>query len=243
MPISFLAPIFLAGLLALAVPILIHLTDRERRDVVRFPSLMFVRQIPHKTVRRQRIRHWLVFLMRAVAIALLAFAFARPLLEGSTAGAAGGGAARHVVILLDRSLSMGYGDRWGRAVSAARDVIAGLSEDDRGALVAFADEAQLLTAPDADGVALRAALDGLAPSDGATRFGPAVQVAGQILEASGRQRREVVLISDFQRTGWNADEIVRLWLSTPFEGGRHQRRIDLIGEIERSGSLGAPGVA
>ena len=32
-----------------------------------------------------------------------------------------------------------------------------------------------------------------------------------------------------------ADEIVRLWLSTPFEGGRHQRRVDQIMEIEKNG--------
>jgi ribose 5-phosphate isomerase B len=30
-----------------------------------------------------------------------------------------------------------------------------------------------------------------------------------------------------------ADEILALWLETAFEGGRHQRRIDLIGEAER----------
>ena len=32
-----------------------------------------------------------------------------------------------------------------------------------------------------------------------------------------------------------ADEIVALWLSTPFEGGRHQRRVDQIMEIEKNG--------
>ena len=30
-----------------------------------------------------------------------------------------------------------------------------------------------------------------------------------------------------------ADEIVTLWLDTPFEGGRHQRRVDQIAEIEK----------
>jgi ribose 5-phosphate isomerase B len=30
-----------------------------------------------------------------------------------------------------------------------------------------------------------------------------------------------------------ADEIVALWLNTAFEGGRHQRRLDQIAEIER----------
>jgi ribose 5-phosphate isomerase B len=32
-----------------------------------------------------------------------------------------------------------------------------------------------------------------------------------------------------------ADEILELWLDTPFEGGRHQRRVDLISELERTG--------
>jgi ribose 5-phosphate isomerase B len=31
-----------------------------------------------------------------------------------------------------------------------------------------------------------------------------------------------------------ADEIVSLWLATPFEGGRHERRLEQIAEIERS---------
>ena len=30
-----------------------------------------------------------------------------------------------------------------------------------------------------------------------------------------------------------ADEIVTLWLATPFEGGRHQRRIDQIAALEK----------
>jgi ribose 5-phosphate isomerase B len=36
-----------------------------------------------------------------------------------------------------------------------------------------------------------------------------------------------------------AEEIVALWLATPFAGGRHQRRIDLIAEIERTARAGA----
>jgi ribose 5-phosphate isomerase B len=32
-----------------------------------------------------------------------------------------------------------------------------------------------------------------------------------------------------------ADEILELWLTTPFDGGRHQRRVDQIAELERTG--------
>ena len=34
-----------------------------------------------------------------------------------------------------------------------------------------------------------------------------------------------------------ADEILELWLATPFEGGRHQRRVDQITELERTGGF------
>ena len=69
---SFLTPLFLAGLGAIAIPVLIHLIQREKKRVVEFPSLMFVRRIPYQSVRRRRIRHWALLLMRAAAIALMA---------------------------------------------------------------------------------------------------------------------------------------------------------------------------
>jgi hypothetical protein len=63
---SFLTPLFLLGLAALAVPVLIHLTQRERKSVVEFPSLMFLRKIPYESVQRRRIRDWLLLAMRLV---------------------------------------------------------------------------------------------------------------------------------------------------------------------------------
>src|SRR5438067_4582046 len=108
----FLTPAFLLGLGALAVPVLVHLIQRERKRVVEFPSLMFVRRIPYQSVRRRRIRHWPLLLLRAAAVALIVAAFARPFLpRGAVAGAVTAG-AREVVILLDQSASMGYGDHW-----------------------------------------------------------------------------------------------------------------------------------
>ena len=50
---SFLTPFFLVGLGAIAIPVLIHLIQRERKRVVEFPSLMFVRRIPYQSVRRR----------------------------------------------------------------------------------------------------------------------------------------------------------------------------------------------
>ena len=67
---GFLAPLVLLGLGALAIPVLMHLIQREKKRVVEFPSLMFLRRIPYQSVRRRRIRDWPLLLMRLAALAL-----------------------------------------------------------------------------------------------------------------------------------------------------------------------------
>src|SRR4029079_3225026 len=107
---AFLAPLFFVGLGAIAVPIFVHLIQRERKRVVEFPSLMFVQKIPYQSVRRRRIRHWFLLLMRAAAMALIVGAFARPFFrQGPGSVLAAAGASREVAILLDQSASMGFG--------------------------------------------------------------------------------------------------------------------------------------
>src|SRR6188474_3623318 len=109
---SFLTPLFLIALAGLAVPVLLHLIQRERKQVVQFPSLMFLRKIPYQSVRRRRIRDWLLLLMRLTALALIVLAFARPFFKRSELAAAAQSGAREAVILVDTSYSMEYGDRW-----------------------------------------------------------------------------------------------------------------------------------
>jgi len=206
-----LAPLFaIAGIVALAVPILVHLIHRERSETVAFPSLMFLRRIPYRSVRRQKIRHWLLFLLRSLALVLLASAFARPFLsEGSRAAAAliGG---KELTILVDRSYSMGYGDHWKRAVAAAHGAIDGMGPGDRATVIFFSDQAQAANRTTDDPVALKAAVDSAKPGSGVTRYGGALKLARQFLEESHLPRREAVIISDFQRAGWAAEELTRL---------------------------------
>src|SRR5205814_6077360 len=197
------------GLSAIAIPVLVHLIQREKKRVIEFPSLMFVRRIPYQSVRRRRIRHWALLLMRAAAIALIVAAFARPFIHQGTVAAAVGGGAREVVILLDQSASMGYGDHWSRARDAARAVVRGLGADDRATLVLFDKNAEENIRATSDRTRLEAAIDAAHVGSGATRYGPALKLAESILSRSPIKRREAVLISDFQRSGWSGSEEVR----------------------------------
>ena len=206
---AFLTPLFLFALAALAVPVLIHLTQRERKSVVVFPSLMFLRKIPYESVQRRRIRDWLLLALRLAAIALIVSAFARPFLRGSDLAAAPGG-ARDIVVLLDRSYSMGYGDSWSRAQRAAAAAIESATPADRISLVLFADTAEVALRSTPDRSRAVAEINAAAPGAGSTKYGPALKLAGSLLAESLLPRKEVVLVSDFQRGGWQPDDTLRM---------------------------------
>jgi hypothetical protein len=204
MPLSFLVPAFLAGLAALAVPVLLHLSRRQSERVQEFPSLMFLRRLPQQTEKRRRLRDLLLLLVRCAALAILVLAFARPVLDRPVDSPVAAGGARELVILLDRSASMGYGDRWQRATDAARAAIDGLGSGDRATVVAFDDAAEMLSRASRDRATLGAALDAVQPGSARSRFTPGLKLAESVLASSPLPRRELLLISDFQRTAWDA---------------------------------------
>lgn len=208
MGLGFLAPLFLLAAAAVAIPVWLHLTHRERKEVVEFPSLMFLERIPYRTTRRQRIRHPLLLALRVMALLLLAAAFARPVLD-RVAVASALDPAREVVLLLDRSYSMGYGDRWAAAVDAVRAQVEGLGPEDRASLVLFSTGVTVAVPSTNERHRILAVLDTVRPSSRATRYGPALQAAAGILEDSELPRLEAVLVSDMQRAGWRGDEGIR----------------------------------
>jgi hypothetical protein len=154
-----LAPLFLVGLVGLAVPILVHLTERQRRNVVDFPSLMFLRKIPFRSTQRRRIHHWSLLSIRALALALLVAAFARPFFESTEVAIGSTLGPREVVVVLDHSYSMGYGDRWERAKTRAREVFQGLDASDRASLIFMGRGAEALVRATSDRGRLLTVLD------------------------------------------------------------------------------------
>jgi Aerotolerance regulator N-terminal/von Willebrand factor type A domain len=206
---NFLAPAFFAGIAAIAVPVIIHLINRERKVVIEFPSLMFLQRIPYRSVRRQKLRHLLLLALRCLALAIVVAAFARPFFVRRHVATAPGAGAREVIVLLDNSASMGYGDRWQRARDAARRAVAGLSAADRATLVVFANDARVASDPTSSADRMGAVIGATNVSAEGTRYGPALKLASQLVSGSNLPRKEVVIISDFQRVGWSRhDEVV-----------------------------------
>lgn len=197
----FLAPLMLFGLLAVLVPVAIHLIRRERPPRVMFGTIRFLKQTPRRLVLFQRLRQVALMLLRCAVVALLAMAFARPLLDPRAARLAGAD-PQSAVVLLDLSMSMRYGGVFERARRAALDALDGLDDGDEAAFAGFAAAPERVRELGADLAALRGAVAGIEePGFGATRFLPALELADRMLEEARFDNRAVYLISDFQRTG------------------------------------------
>ena len=198
---GFLSPWFLLGSLAVGIPIWLHLIRREQPIRLPFSSLMFFRRMPVKSVSRQRLRYYLLLATRCLVILLIALAFARPYLPFAAPAFSSTAKDKQVVVLLDTSMSMQYGDRWQRALAAARDAIAGLGERDQAQIVPFSSEYEIRNLPTSDKAALRAILEaGLSPTASPTSYTQAFRAVDKIAEDL-RRPLSVILITDLQKSG------------------------------------------
>jgi len=100
---SFVYPQILWGLLALAIPIIIHLFHFRRFKKVYFSNVKLLKEIKEEKSARNKVRNFLVLLSRLLAMALLVFAFAQPFISKNNSVKAG---KNYVSIFIDNSYSM-----------------------------------------------------------------------------------------------------------------------------------------
>src|SRR4051812_23599153 len=138
MGLTFLTPLFLVGLLAAAIPLIIHLSRSRRTKKMRFSTTRFFTDQFLRSYRMSRLKEILLLLCRMALCGLLAVALARPLLLPRGQAFVGGG-SRSVVIVLDNSASMAYGEggrtQLDRARDVARELVEGLRPGDTATVV------------------------------------------------------------------------------------------------------------
>ncbi|MDT8394054.1 MAG: BatA domain-containing protein [Bacteroidales bacterium] len=101
---QFIHPFWLIGLLAVAIPVVIHLFNFRRYRKYYFTNLKFLKSIKKETRRQHRLRHLLILISRIMAIVFLVLAFARPYVPGPQ-GISRTASAR-ISIYVDNSMSM-----------------------------------------------------------------------------------------------------------------------------------------
>ncbi len=140
---SFLAPLYLLGGLAIVAPILWHLIRRRPKTQMPFSTLMFLQPSPPRITRRSRLENLPLLLLRILALLLLALAFARPLFR-SASETAMVPEGRRVVVMIDTSASMQRDGLWEAAQKKVREIIADLGAEDSVAVIAFDDQPRVV---------------------------------------------------------------------------------------------------
>jgi hypothetical protein len=127
MNVTFLNPLFLWGMGAAMLPILIHRLTQHRPMPREFSAVRLLLQSQRITARARRLKHLLVLALRILAVLTVALMMARPVLDRPGFAALPQRGA--LALLLDNSLSMGYredrGERYELAKRAAREALEG----------------------------------------------------------------------------------------------------------------------
>ena len=124
---TFLAGSLLGGLVLASVPIIIHILNRRRFQIIDWPPMKYLKLTLKRNRRRIRIEQMILLAMRTLAVILLILAIARPVIpqNGLAALFPGHGRTSHLIVI-DDSLSMGYTTAGRSAFDVARNAAADL---------------------------------------------------------------------------------------------------------------------
>ncbi|MCF7730886.1 MAG: BatA and WFA domain-containing protein [Akkermansiaceae bacterium] len=204
---GFLSPFLLASFAALAVPLWLHLRRRRRQQPVEFPSLRYLKTAAARMKRQARVEDLGLLLLRLLLMALLAAAFARPVVR-SSGGWLGAGRSVESVVVIDATASMGWrgsaGSRLDAAKRLAREWVDGLDRSDAVALWVLTDKLeQPVPVPIADRGYFFQQLDALMPAEGSASLASVFNAAREWAETRSPGRKELVVITDNQPAAWD----------------------------------------
>jgi hypothetical protein len=192
---GFLAPWFLIGAAAVALPLYLHLLRRHKTTPHPFSSLMFFERRTQSSIRHRRLRYLLLLSLRMLLLILIALAFANPYLRRNSAAAS---SDRILLLVVDNSFSMRAGTRLADAKQKALAVLGARKPSDRVQVAALGSQLHVLTQPISDTAEVRTAINGIQAGDSRGSFAELGRSAGSLSEGS-HSPVELHLFSDMQK--------------------------------------------
>ena len=211
--ISFLHPAVLYGLLAVSLPILIHLLFKAKTQRVVFSSVQFILASVVRKRRRLRLKELILLLLRAAIIVCLVLAFARPFLKKGRAAQLGQVAGEDLVILLDDTCSMRFEKQgktlFDRARDAARSQIEKAVWRTRVAVLSFSGT-QVVDGFFPSRKAALSAVEKMEPTLLASAAADVLARGEELIRTQCTGKTRVVVVSDFQESTWRSAEGISL---------------------------------
>ena len=198
---TFLSPSILWGLLAITIPIIIHLISLRHTRDTEFSTLRFIKSLKHETIRHLRIKQWLLVLLRTIAILCLILMFSRPLMTGTLTGKLAGYVESRAVIVVDNSASMAVhtddGTLLDRAKSSLPAILKGLEGETTVELYQTNPPRKLFSGSHKESGSIMPRVKGIVQTNMADNLWTVIDSVLQTVEAS-EPNRECFIISDFQ---------------------------------------------
>ncbi|MDP6116455.1 MAG: BatA domain-containing protein [Planctomycetota bacterium] len=209
MSLLFLTPAILGGLLALGIPVLLHLRPRSKMRRIPFAAMRFLQPAMRRSSRRLRIQNILLLLVRLAVLLLVVMALARPVLK-KTGGAVGEiDGPTDMVVVLDASMSMqcrdGHLSRFERGKARVDEILQVLDESDSAGLVVAGENIDVPEELTPEIEQIRERLATTRPSLSRASMPEAISVALQMLQKSQTANREICVVSDRQQASWQGD--------------------------------------
>lgn len=211
---QFFNPLMLLGLVAAAIPILLHLLNLRKLRHIEFSTLRFLHELQRSQVRRLKLQQWLLLVLRTAMVILAVLAFARPVVTTSLP-VLGSSVRSSVVIVLDNTSSMDVrderGDRFRWAVRRADEILSVLSSGDEVALITPSTVMQSKSVELTNAIgAVREELAVVSPTYGSPSLDALLEVAADVLANAHNAHRELYIISDFQASMLRWQDSLRL---------------------------------
>ncbi|MEM6765614.1 MAG: BatA and WFA domain-containing protein [Bacteroidota bacterium] len=208
----FLNPVALWGLLAVAIPIILHFFNLQRPQTILFSNISFIKEVKQTVLRRLKLRQLLLLLSRILLIACLVIAFARPVIVEETRSSLSGN--RSVVILVDNSYSMKAGNENGpyfqQALSLSRDIIDAYDRQDEFLVMTTSDPKLNFNFDEQETV--KEELKNFTVSQNTRSLSSISAITDDVFSRSSNPNRQLYLISDFQSSTLFADSsMTDLW--------------------------------
>ena len=198
---TFLSPSILWGMLAITIPIIIHLISLRHTRDTEFSTLRFIKSLKHETIRHLRIKQWLLVLLRTITILCLILMFSRPLITGTLTSKLAGDIESRAVIVVDNSASMAVhtddGTLLDRAKSSLPAILKGLEGGTTVELYQTNPPRKLFSGSQEEGRSIMTRVKGIEQTNMTDNLWTMIDSVLQMVEAS-EPNRECFIISDFQ---------------------------------------------
>lgn len=191
---NFLQPLFLVGLLAAALPLVIHLINRRKAVRRPFPALKLLQESNQRIARSVKLRQWILLALRVLAIALLTLAIAKPYFVSSQGLTANERLPSAVALVIDNGVASDHGNWFDQAKSQARQRLSDLRPWDEVSVFTTADSTPPLARQSSDHSEARQAIDAIEKRYLPGDLAQTLIDAERLLAASQLPNRRIVVI-------------------------------------------------